>query len=376
MNLKGIPMLVTVLIATQSNAQKIQLKGKITDCDTMLVVFQGPEKSDTLITNNGEFSISRKAAYPELSYVYLAKNKQSIEAYKNGDYSNLNNRDFARKQLFLDPGITSIQCTFAKFEKAPVERLPGASQNLYDDFQARYTPLFKMARVLIDTSYKVGTEQEKQLCRNLYNRLLRIENQVAEKFILENTSNLVGAYVLYDHYKTDNYALLDSIYNLFDSRLSASYYLKSIKDKILALKRVTPGAPIPAFMATDMNGKTIKPENYKGRYVVLDFWFTGCPPCLKGFPKMKAYADKYKDKMELISVSCKDEDSVWRRYITNNNLTWTHILDTRVSNNLAVLFNIETYPTKFIIDPQGKLVKICTGETEEFYNTIDELLKK
>jgi peroxiredoxin len=220
----------------------------------------------------------------------------------------------------------------------------------------------------------VRTEQEKQLCRNLYNRLLKIEDQVAEKFVLENTGNIVGAYVLYYYYRINNYALLDSIYNLFDSRLLSSYYLKNIKDKITALKTVKPGDPIPAFTATDMNGKTIKPENFKGKYVVLDFWFTGCPPCHKGFQQMKAYAEKYKDRLELISISCKDQDSVWRNYITNNHLTWTHILDTAAS--LATLFNIEAYPTKLIIDTQGKLVKICTGETEEFYNTIAETIDK
>ena len=139
---------------------------------------------------------------------------------------------------------------------------------------------------------------------------------------------------------------------------------------------VKPGAPIPAFLATDMDGKRVNPDNFKGRYVVLDFWFTGCPPCLKGFPKMKAYAAKYKDRLELISISCKDEDAVWRNYIASNQLTWTHILDTRGPTSLATLFNIEAYPTKLIIDTQGKLVTICTGETEEFYTTLDELLNR
>jgi len=373
MNLKGIPMLLTVLIGLQSGAQNIQLKGTITDCDTLLVLFQGAEKNDTLLTCNGEFSFSRKAAFPELCHLYLVKNKQSIEAIKSGDQNNVRRTDVARKELFLDPGVNNIRSSFAAFEKAQVEMQHRTSQNLYDAFQSRFAPLVKMARVIIDTSNKVETEQEKQLCRNLYNRLLRIENQVTEKFVLENTGNIVGAYVLYD-YKIYNTTLLDSIYNLFDSHLSSSYYLKNIKDKIGALKRIKVGDPIPAFMATDMNGKTLTPDNFKGRYVVLDFWFTGCPPCLKGFPKMKAYADKYKDKLELVSISCKDKDPVWRNYITSNHLTWTHILDTK-EPNLATLFNIETYPTKLIIDAQGKLVTIFTGETDEFYNALDKLLK-
>ena len=377
MNLKGIPMLITVLICLQVNAQYIRIKGKITDCDTMLVLFQGAEKNDTIITYNGEFSFSRKAAYPELCHLYLAKNNQTIEALKSGNEAKIRSRnDVARKELFLEAGTTNIHSTFAGFQKAPADRQHYISQNLYDEYQARFTPLFKMARAIIDTSDKVGTEQEKQLCRNFYNRLLRLEDQVAEKFILENTGNIVGAYVLYYHYRINNYALLDSIYHLFNSRLQSSYYLKNIKDKILALKTVKRGAPIPAFMATDMNGKPVNPDNFKGRYVVLDFWFTGCPPCIKGLPKMKEYAAKYKDRLDLISISCKDTDSVWRNYITSNQLTWIHILDTPGPNNLATLFNIEAYPTKLIIDTKGKLVKICTGETEEFYNTIDELLKK
>jgi thiol-disulfide isomerase/thioredoxin len=377
MNLKGIAMLITVLISLQVNAQYIRIKGKITDCDTMLVLFQGAEKTDTLITYNGEFSFSRKAAYPELCHLYLVKNNQSIKAIKSGNEASIRSRnDVAWKELFLEAGATNIHSTFAGFQKASIDMQRRTSQNLYDEYQARFTPLFKMARAIIDTSDKVGTEQEKQLCRNLYNRVVRLEDQVAEKFILANTGNIVGAYVLYYHYRINNYALLDSIYHLFDSRLQSSYYLRNIKDKILALQSLKPGDPIPAFLATDMNGKPVTPENFKGRFVVLDFWFTGCPPCIKGFPKMKEYADKYKDRLELVSISCSDKEPVWRNFITSNQLTWTHVLDTRGPNSLATLFNIETYPTKMIIDAQGKLVRIFTGETAEFYTTIDDLLNR
>lgn len=222
---------------------------------------------------------------------------------------------------------------------------------------------------------KDKTTEKKQIHLDVYNSVLEIENEVAETFVLENTENIVGAFVFSNFLQIDSYSKLDSIYKLFSPELYASDYLIRIKQKLDALSRIQIGEPFPPFSITTNQGKNLELTNLKGKYVVLDFWGTWCAPCIKGIPKMKEYYSKYQDRVEFIGIACNDSSEKWRAAIEKYGLSWPQVFNGSGNDDLKVRYNVETFPTKMIIDPTGVLIQSHKGETEDFYMELDSLFR-
>ena len=133
-------------------------------------------------------------------------------------------------------------------------------------------------------------------------------------------------------------------------------------------------AKAPDFTLNDINGNPLSLSSLKGKYVVLDFWGSWCGWCIKGFPEMKEYSAKHKDKMEILGVDCNDTEEKWKNAVAENELPWLHVFVPRDSE-LTTDYYISGYPTKIIIDPDGKVVKTVVGEDPQFYEFLDELFK-
>ena len=71
------------------------------------------------------------------------------------------------------------------------------------------------------------------------------------------------------------------------------------------------GAVVENFTLKDIQGNDFSLSSLKGKYVVLDFWGSWCPWCIKGMPKMKEYYQKYQGKLEIVGVDCRDTDEKW-----------------------------------------------------------------
>lgn len=140
-------------------------------------------------------------------------------------------------------------------------------------------------------------------------------------------------------------------------------------------KEIVEGQIAPDFTLKDIDGKTFTLSSLynKGKYVIVDFWGSWCSWCIKGFPKMKAYADKYKDRLEIVGVDSYDKEDKWKAAVEKNHVTWRQVCST--DGTTEVRFGVEGYPFKVLIAPDGRVLKITTGEGEAFYKTLDEVMK-
>ena len=132
----------------------------------------------------------------------------------------------------------------------------------------------------------------------------------------------------------------------------------------------------PDFELPNLQGSTTKLSSLRGKYVVLDFWGSWCIWCIRGIPNMKTYYAKYKDKMEILGVDCRDTEEKWKAAVEEHQLPWLQVRcpDAQLQT-IASLYNIEGFPTKVIVDPNGKIAKVVVGEDPEFYTYLDELFK-
>lgn len=128
----------------------------------------------------------------------------------------------------------------------------------------------------------------------------------------------------------------------------------------------------PDFTLTDINGKPLTLSSLRGKYVVLDFWGSWCGWCIKGIPQMKEYYKKYAGKFEILGIDCNDSEEAWRAAVDEYELPWLHVYcsDEKVLKD----YDIQGFPTKVIITPEGKIEQMIIGEDPGFYAILDKLL--
>ena len=132
----------------------------------------------------------------------------------------------------------------------------------------------------------------------------------------------------------------------------------------------------PDFELPNLQGATTKLSSLRGKYVVIDFWGSWCIWCIRGIPQMKTYYTKYKDKMEILGVDCRDTEDKWRAAVEEHQLPWLQVrCDDDNLRKLGSKYGIQGFPTKVVVDPEGKLIKTVVGEDPEFYKYLDELFK-
>ena len=130
------------------------------------------------------------------------------------------------------------------------------------------------------------------------------------------------------------------------------------------------------FSAVDTNGNKVELSKYKGKVVILDFWATWCPPCVREIPNLKKiYKEFGKKDFEIISIALERKpDEFAKNYVIEHEMNWTHIISRAKGRELAGMYKIRYIPTMFILNKEGKIV--ANGlRGEKLKEKIAELLK-
>ena len=142
----------------------------------------------------------------------------------------------------------------------------------------------------------------------------------------------------------------------------------------ISAQTITAGAKAPDFTAQKVDGKSFTLASLQGKDVVLDFWGSWCKWCIKGFPDMKAAYAKHKGKVEFVGVACRDTEEKWIAATAKYELPWISVLNPS-GNDLVKVYEVQGFPTKIVIDPQGKIAKVILGEDPAFYTYLDSVLE-
>lgn len=133
--------------------------------------------------------------------------------------------------------------------------------------------------------------------------------------------------------------------------------------------------PAPDFTLEDTAGKQVSLSQFKGKWVILDFWGSWCIWCIKGFPELKEAYAKYKDILEVVGVDCGETREAWLAGVKKYELPWVNVYNPEGSG-LTEKYGVQGFPTKAIIDPEGKIRNITTGHDPEFFVKLSELIGK
>lgn len=174
------------------------------------------------------------------------------------------------------------------------------------------------------------------------------------------------------HLSTDSLRLFLSRFPQF---LKQSVYGKNLQDKLNKRSIAMPGTQAPVFTKKDIDGKTFSLASLRGKYVIVDFWGSWCLPCRKGNPHLIELYRKYKAQgLEIVGVAADDDtQAAWRAAVQQDGLLWLQVLQGKEpATDLGKLYNIRSYPTKFLLDKEGKII----GRWGEAHEELDRMLEK
>ncbi len=139
------------------------------------------------------------------------------------------------------------------------------------------------------------------------------------------------------------------------------------------------GSATPSLAQPDLNGKIHKLEDYRGKVVMVQFWATWCPPCLKEMPAMQRLEQKMAGKpFAILAVNMGETDKAVREFMAKTKVNFTVLMDEE--GKAVGAWKVFVAPSTFLVDPQGNIRHTLQGGAEwdqaEYVKAIGELLPK
>jgi peroxiredoxin len=357
----------------QTNASKLTIKGTVTipdslkgKTDTSFVVLR--EVGDSSIkaidsvklASDGTFNFSIPSTEKAFYYVEILKRKSVFVV--GGPNENL---EVVVKGL----GVTDDFDINGSKDNQDMKKT-AAFLNTFNIQSSNYQKEYK---VLVQTNQKAASEKMLQTMDSAYNSSVAEAKKMIRSFgatlpAMSFAANFISP-------KRD-IVFLDSIAQLIVKEMPNSKYAKNFQTFVENNKVLNIGSQAPDITASTPDNQWVKLSDFKGKYVLLDFWASWCKPCRQESQNVVRLYNKYKDKgFTVLSFSLDDNKEAWMKAIKDDHLTWTHISELKKWNSSVVSsYKIEGIPATYLLDKEGKILAMNL-RGEELEAKIAEILK-
>ncbi|WP_341837176.1 TlpA disulfide reductase family protein [Chitinophaga pollutisoli] len=293
-------------------------------------------KTDTLRVTDGKFTWSGEVGSPEKAYLMFPNRYVELFLDK-GDIKISGHADSLSDVRVTGSAAHDEYVAFQQSEKSIDERLNALYTN-YDQIKDNDSAMADLER-------KSG-------------ELRKERRALMMGYIAGHPKSPVSVSLLADMAVMGEYKQLDSLYKLLDPAAQGTPGGKRVGDRIAILKKSAVGEPIIDFTLPDVAGKDVKFSEFKGKYVLLDFWASWCGPCRAENPNVLKAFNAYKDKnFTVVGVSLDDNGEKWKKAIEEDGMPWIQLSDLKgFRTTVAQEYGIQAIPSTFLISPEGIIV--------------------
>ncbi|UOQ65180.1 peroxiredoxin family protein [Hymenobacter volaticus] len=157
-----------------------------------------------------------------------------------------------------------------------------------------------------------------------------------------------------------DYTVVMPLYNVLAPAVKNSPKGKAYSQMLERIKVVSVGAEAPNFIQMTPDGQKVSLADYRGKYVLVDFWASWCGPCRAENPNLTKVYNEYKNRnFDILGVSLDDEKdrAKWLKAIKDDQLAWTQVSDLKGRHNeVATRYVVQAIPQNFLVGPTGKIV--------------------
>lgn len=345
-----------------SYAQELKFAGtadKKFDGNQIVIYNRATATHDSAVIKDGKFEFVLKFQEPSLYMFY-----SQFELKTKGGYS-------PYAILVTEPGTISISADAESFSNTKVA---GAKENdLYKNYSAKGTKASQKIMKELYTKYgeafvnnrkpDTSDSRYKQLIQDYTklseaNQKVQVEN--LKQFIKKNPQSFASLFLLNNYSTSMESGELEALYVSLSNKYKDTKVGKSIASVIEAKKITAIGKIAPDFSQADTSGIAVKLSDFRGKYVLIDFWASWCGPCRAENPNLVKTFNTYKDKgFTVLGVSLDQpgKKDAWLGAIHKDNLTWTQVSDLKFwDNEVAVLYGIKGIPANLLLDKDGKII--------------------
>jgi peroxiredoxin len=164
------------------------------------------------------------------------------------------------------------------------------------------------------------------------------------------------------------------IKNRFSKNVKRSNYYEHLNKLYESIKNVAIGQPAPNFKIQDSNKKWVHLSDFKGKFVLIDFWASWCAPCRASNPELvKVYEAFQNRNFIILGISVDKDKKRWLDAIEKDRLPWINVFNLKGWDEVSNLYGVKAVPQNFLIDPEGIIID-KNIEVEEIMDKLDKVL--
>ncbi len=304
----------------------------------------------TVLSDKGAFKFSKEV--PEVNFFKVSiGDRDYFLIGKNGD----------EIKIKADVSDADQQYTLSGAEDA--ERLM-AFNKLKKGFTTRLDSLERE----FERQVEAQPEQQADIRDRLspvYMSMIDQFNKDVVGFALDNTHSLVSFYAINSINPRGYEASLVEYVGKLGEDIKKNKLVADFAKRIEKLKNLMVGQPAPDFTLAGIDGTPVRLADYKGKYVLLDFWASWCAPCRHENPNLvKAYHQFKNRNFTILGISLDKDKAAWKQAIAQDQLVWDQAGELADFEGPTVrLYQVEAIPSSYLIGPDGKIVaKDLRGE--------------